>query len=67
MCRRTILGEPKFERFPAAVNEYWHIDTGGPDSSPDSGLLPRMHPGHTTMIYVTVPSLDKAVAKVQNH
>jgi predicted enzyme related to lactoylglutathione lyase len=54
-----------FGKFPAAVDEYWHIDTGGADASPDGGLLPRMHPSHTTTIYVTVPSVNKAVAKVQ--
>jgi len=49
----------------SAVADYWHIDTGGKDASPDGGLLPRMHPGHTIMVYVTIPSIDKAVAKVQ--
>lgn len=55
----------KFGKFSAAVDEYWHIDTGGAEASPDGGLLPRMHSGHTTTIYVTVPSVDKAVTKVQ--
>ena len=55
----------KFAKLPAAVADYWHIDTGGKDASPDGGLLPRMHPGHTITVYVTVPSIDKAVAKVQ--
>ena len=27
--------------------EYQHIDTGGPDASPDGGLMKRLHPGHT--------------------
>lgn len=61
---RSLFGW-KFGKFPAAVDEYWHIDTGGAGASPDGGLLPRMHPGHTITIYVTVPSVDKAVAKVQ--
>lgn len=61
---RSLFGW-KFGKFPAAVDEYWHIDTGGADASPDGGLLPRMHPGHTITIYVTVPSVDKAAAKVQ--
>jgi predicted enzyme related to lactoylglutathione lyase len=55
----------KFAKLSAAVADYWHIDTGGKDASPDGGLLPRMHPGHTITVYVTVPSIDKAVAKVQ--
>jgi uncharacterized protein len=61
---RSLFGW-KFENFPAAVDQYWHIDTGGADASPDGGLLPRMHPGHTITIYVTVPSVDNALAKVQ--
>jgi predicted enzyme related to lactoylglutathione lyase len=55
----------KFAKLSAAVADYWHIDTGGKDASPDGGLLPRMHPGHTITVYVTVPSIDKAVVKVQ--
>jgi uncharacterized protein len=61
----TALFGWRFGKFPAAVDEYWHIDTGGADTSPDGGLLPRMHPGHTTTIYVSVPSVDKAMAKVR--
>lgn len=61
---RALFGW-KFGKFPAAVEEYWHIDTGGPDASPDGGLMPRMHPGHTITIYIAVPNLDRAVAKVQ--
>ena len=55
----------KFAKLSAAVADYWHIDAGREDASPDGGLLPRMHPGHTITVYVTVPSIDKAVAKVQ--
>ena len=55
----------KFAKLSAAVADYWHIDTGGKDASPDGGLLPRMHPGHSITIYVAVPSVDKAVEKVQ--
>lgn len=61
---RSLFGW-KFKNFPATVDQYWHIDTGGADASPDGGLLPRMHPGHTITIYVTVPSVDNALAKVQ--
>jgi predicted enzyme related to lactoylglutathione lyase len=55
----------KFAKLSAAVADYWHIDTGGKDATPDGGLLPRMHPGHSITVYVAVPSVDKAVAKVQ--
>ncbi len=55
----------KFAKFSGAVADYWHIDTGGADQTVDGGLLPRMHPGHSITVYVAVPSVDKAVAKVQ--
>ena len=61
---RSLFGW-KFAKLSAAVADYWHIDTGGKDASPDGGLLPRMHSGHSITVYVTVPSVDKAVAKVQ--
>ena len=61
---RSLFGW-KFAKLSAAVADYWHIDTGGKDASPDGGLLPRMHPAHSITVYVTVPSVDKAVAKVQ--
>ena len=32
---------------------------------PAGGILPRMHPGHSITVYVTAPSVDKAVVKVQ--
>jgi uncharacterized protein len=55
----------KFAELPAAVNEYWHIDTGGPDASPDGGLMLRMHPQQPITNYVSVPSITKAAAKVE--
>ncbi len=54
-----------FAKIPAAIVDYWHIDTGGKDATPDGGLMPRMHPGQSITNYVAVPSVDKAVAKVQ--
>jgi uncharacterized protein len=54
----------KIERFPAAVENYWHIDTGGADGTPDGGLMPRMHPQQPITNYVAVPSVDEAAAKV---
>ncbi len=53
----------KMDRFPGNM-EYWHIDTGGPDASPDGGLMPRCHPQQTITNYVRVESVDKAMAKV---
>ena len=55
----------KFAKIPAAIADYWHIDTGGKNASPDGGLMPRMHPAQAITIYVAVPSIDKAVKKVQ--
>ena len=61
---RSLFGW-KFAKLSAAVADYWHIGTGGKDATPDGGLLPRMHPEHSITVYVAVPSVDKAVAKVQ--
>src|SRR5688572_29337368 len=55
----------KIEKFPAAVEDYWHIDTGGGDDTPDGGLLPRMHPKQPITNYVTVASVDESSAKVE--
>jgi uncharacterized protein len=56
----------KIEKFPAAVSEdYWHIDTGGGDETPDGGLMPRMHPQQPITNYVIVPSVDEAAAQVE--
>jgi hypothetical protein len=54
-----------FAKLSTAVADYWHIDTGGKDASPDGGLLPRMHPEHSITVYVSVPSVDKAAVKVE--
>jgi predicted enzyme related to lactoylglutathione lyase len=53
----------KINAFPG-MEDYWHIDTGGADASPDGGMLPRMHPGHTITNYILVDSVTKAAAKV---
>jgi predicted enzyme related to lactoylglutathione lyase len=73
--RRTILIGPKpfygslfgwtFDRIPAAIAEYWHIDTGGRDATPDGGLMPRLHPTQTITVYVSVPLVEKAMSKVK--
>jgi len=56
----------KIEKFPAAVSEdYWHIDTGGGDETPDGGLMPRMHAQQPITNYVIVPSVDEAAANVE--
>lgn len=55
----------KFTKLPAAIDDYWHIDTGGPDASPDGGMMPRMHPQQPITNYVSVPSVTKAATKVE--
>ena len=55
----------KIEKFPAAVENYWHIDTGGGNDTPDGGLMPRMHSQQPITNYVLVPSVDEAAAKVE--
>jgi len=54
-----------FDKIPAAIADYWHIDTGGKDASPDGGLMPRMHPDQSITLYVSVPSVKKAMDKVK--
>lgn len=61
---RSLFGW-KFAKLPAAVQNYWHIDTGGKDASPDGGLMPRMHPQQPITNYIGVPSVTKAAAKVE--
>lgn len=46
------------------MQDYLHIDTGGPDASPDGGMMKRMHPQQAITQYVSVPSVTKAMAKV---
>jgi len=54
----------KIKKFPG-LNDYWHIDTGGADASPDGGMLRRKHPGHTITNYVLVSSVDQSATKAQ--
>jgi len=54
----------KINPFPAMA-DYLHIDTGGPDASPDGGLMKRMHPTHAITSYISVPSVTKFAAKVE--
>ena len=47
------------------MTDYWHIDTGGGDDTPDGGLMARKHPGQPITNYVNVDSVEKAAAKVE--
>lgn len=45
--------------------DYWHLDTGGADASPDGGLMKRMHPAHAITTYFSVPSVTKFMAQIK--
>jgi len=53
----------KIAKFPGM--EYWHIDTGGADASPDGGMMARKDPRQQITNYVFVESVSKAAAKVK--
>ena len=54
----------KIKKFPGP-KEYWHIDTGGDDASPDGGMIPRQAPEQAITNYISVPSVEKAAKKVE--
>lgn len=54
----------KIHPFPG-MKDYWHIDTGGSDDSPDGALMARMCPEHPVTNYIFVESVTKAMAKVE--
>jgi uncharacterized protein len=54
----------KIHPFPGML-DYSHIDTGGPDASPDGGLMKRRHPGQSITNYVNVASVAKSAATVE--
>lgn len=54
----------KIKKFPG-MEDYWHIDTGGPDASPDGGLMARRTPQQPITNYIFVESVTKFMAKVK--
>jgi len=55
----------KIDRLPGPM-EYWHIDTGGSEDSPDGGLLKRQNPQPPGISnYISVASADESAAKVE--
>jgi uncharacterized protein len=54
----------KINPFPG-MTDYWHIDTGGGDDTPDGGLMARKHETQPITIYINVPSVTRGMAKVQ--
>ena len=54
----------KIQPFPN-LKDYSHIDTGGAETSPDGGLMKRMHPGQNITAYFLVASVTRAMARVR--
>jgi len=54
----------KIKPFPG-VTDYWHIDTGGGDDTPDGGLMARKHPEQPITSYINVSSVNESAAKVE--
>ena len=53
----------KINKLPGGM-EYWHIDTGGADASPDGGMMKRKASGQQITNYIFVESVDKAAKKI---
>ena len=53
----------KINPFPGN-GDYWHIDTGGADDSPDGALKRRKDPQEPVVNYVSVNSVDKFADKI---
>ena len=49
----------------SGMTDYWYIDTGGADKTPDGGLMARKHPDQPITNYVSVASVTKAMAKIE--
>jgi predicted enzyme related to lactoylglutathione lyase len=54
----------KITKFPGMA-DYWHIETGGADASPDGGLMARKQPQQQITNYVNVESVEKFSAKIE--
>src|SRR5580704_2857874 len=59
----------KIEQFPGMTTPdgqtYLHINTGGPDASPDGGMMKRVHEDQPITQYISVPSVARALEKVR--
>ena len=53
----------KINPFPGG-GDYWHIDTGGADDTPDGALKKRKHPQEPVVNYVSVDSADRFADKI---
>lgn len=59
----SSLFEWNIKLFPG-MTEYWHIDTGGGNDTPDDGMITRKHPGQPITNYISVKSVTQSMAKV---
>ena len=53
----------KINPFPGS-GDYWHIDTGGADNSPDGAMKRRKHAQEPVVNYIGVDSVDKFADKI---
>lgn len=61
----TLFGW-RINPFPnSPVTGYEHIETDGPDASPDGGLMKRMHPEQQITQYISVASVAKFASKIE--
>ena len=54
----------KINPFPGG-GDYWHIDTGGTDDTPDGALKARRHAGEPIVNYVSVDSVAEFSKKIE--
>ena len=54
----------KISSFPGS-GDYWHIDTGGADDTPDGALKRRKHPQEPIVNYVNVDSVTDYSKKIE--
>ena len=54
----------KINPFPGS-GDYWHIDTGGADSSPDGAMKRRKQAGEPIVNYVSVDSVTEFSKKIE--
>jgi uncharacterized protein len=59
----TLFGW-KIEKYPA-LEDYWHIDTGGGNDTPDGGLLKRQKGQQGITTYIGVTSVDDSAKQVE--
>ena len=56
----------KITKFPGAgARDYWHIDTGGADDTPDGALKGRRHSGEPIVNYVSVDSVAEFSKRIE--